>query len=404
MSTHSTLEDLLRQALNHLYDSVALRDSPLVSVLGLEAHPNKARALRTTLETAIEAVGDLERSTAGCSTERNYDVLSLRYLQQFTQAEVANQLGVSTRHLRREQARALQVLADYLSEKYHLPDRMPVGAGPSATEEGDSQLDRELHWLEDSLAEGSVQVNPLLDEALQTARPLAAAHGVSLGRGASEGLPQAAIDATLLKQAILNLLATAIQAAPGGAVSTMVRSEEDRVIIELTARPSVTSALQRWTWDEAKVDIARRLVEPCGGEVSIRQANNALAFSTSLPSVAQVLVLVIEDNVDTLQLLQRYLEHTRFQVMTVSDPRRTLQVAEARQPQIILLDVMMPGVDGWDLLTRLRHQPATAHIPVVVCTVLPQPELALSLGAAGFLPKPTTRKALIEALTRQNGA
>jgi len=65
------------------------------------------------------------------------------------------------------------------------------------------------------------------------------------------------------------------------------------------------------------------------------------------------------------------------------------------------VDVMMPGVDGWELLGRLRQHPLTGHIPIVVCTVLTQEELALSLGASDFLPKPVARQAFLEALDRQ---
>jgi CheY-like chemotaxis protein len=62
---------------------------------------------------------------------------------------------------------------------------------------------------------------------------------------------------------------------------------------------------------------------------------------------------------------------------------------------------MMPGIDGWDLLAQLRHHPLTCDIPVLVCTVLPQEELALSLGASGFVRKPTTRQSFRQALESQ---
>ncbi|MBC7236816.1 MAG: response regulator [Chloroflexi bacterium] len=407
MNASNTLEDLLRQALSHLYDSAFLRDSPLVSLFGLDQHPNKARALRNLLEGAIEALGDLERPASGEATERSYEVLFHRYVQQFTQVDVANQLGISPRHLRREQARALKVLAEYLSEKYHLPDTpLPVAqpsGEPSGLEEN-AELDRELLWLESSMGKGSACVDTLLNEALQTARSLAMAYGVTLGRGATMALPQVAIDQTILKQVVLNLLAAAIQITPGGTLSITAKAMRDQVCIELVASAAERRAPSRWLWDETKVEIARRLLRPFGGDLSIHEQDSFLMFSLTLPSAEQILVLAIEDNADTLQLWQRYLEHTRFQVLAERDPHKAFELAECEQPRVILLDVMMPGIDGWELLTRLRHHPATAHIPVVVCTVLPQQELALSLGAADFVPKPTSREALIAALARQSEA
>jgi len=64
------------------------------------------------------------------------------------------------------------------------------------------------------------------------------------------------------------------------------------------------------------------------------------------------------------------------------------------------LDVMLPGIDGWELLGQLREHPQTSCIPVVVCTILPQEPLALALGAAAFLRKPVSREALLSALDR----
>ena len=112
-------------------------------------------------------------------------------------------------------------------------------------------------------------------------------------------------------------------------------------------------------------------------------------------------VLVIDDNADALQLLQRYASGTRYQVFGARDPEQAIRLAEQLLPQIIVLDVMMPKLDGWEVLGRLQHHPVTGHIPIVVCTILAQEELALSLGASAFLRKPVSRQAFLDALDRQ---
>jgi CheY-like chemotaxis protein len=76
-------------------------------------------------------------------------------------------------------------------------------------------------------------------------------------------------------------------------------------------------------------------------------------------------------------------------------------LAEELFPKVIVLDVMMPQIDGWELLASLRQHPNTSHIPVVVCTILPQEDMALSLGASGFVRKPVTRHIFLAALDRQ---
>jgi len=113
-------------------------------------------------------------------------------------------------------------------------------------------------------------------------------------------------------------------------------------------------------------------------------------------------VLAIEDNTDTLRLWQRYVQRTRFNLVTESDARRAVERAVALQPDIIVLDVMLEASDGWEVLSRLRGHQETEGIPVVICTVLPQRDLALSLGASGFIQKPSTGRefrAVLEALT-----
>jgi CheY-like chemotaxis protein len=62
---------------------------------------------------------------------------------------------------------------------------------------------------------------------------------------------------------------------------------------------------------------------------------------------------------------------------------------------------MLPGVDGWEILGRLREHPTTSSVPVIISTILLQEDLALSLGAAGFLRKPFTQTALLAALDQQ---
>jgi CheY-like chemotaxis protein len=62
------------------------------------------------------------------------------------------------------------------------------------------------------------------------------------------------------------------------------------------------------------------------------------------------------------------------------------------------LDAMLPGTDGWELLGRLREHPSTRHIPIIICTILPQEQLAHTLGAAGFLRKPVKQEEFLKLL------
>ena len=121
----------------------------------------------------------------------------------------------------------------------------------------------------------------------------------------------------------------------------------------------------------------------------------------SVPAKERIPVLVIDDNADTLRLLERYLSNSRYRFLGTPDPAQAVDLAEKQSPRIIVLDVMLPGVDGWELLGRLRQHPKTCDIPTIVCTILPQEQLALDLGATEFIRKPVSRQALLSALDRQ---
>jgi hypothetical protein len=121
MADEGTFGEELRRALNHLHEPEILRTSPLVRWLALEAQEDCARALRIALEQAIEAFRPASDPGPDSREWRRYEVLSGRYGQGLTQESVAGRLGITPRHLRREQAMALQALAGYLRLLYDLP-------------------------------------------------------------------------------------------------------------------------------------------------------------------------------------------------------------------------------------------------------------------------------------------
>ncbi len=99
-------------------------------------------------------------------------------------------------------------------------------------------------------------------------------------------------------------------------------------------------------------------------------------------------VLVIDDDPAQRDLMTRFLEREGFSARTAPDGRTGLELAHALRPRAILLDVMMPGMDGWSVLSALKADPALAAIPVVMVTFVGERGLATSLGAADFVLKP----------------
>jgi CheY-like chemotaxis protein len=107
---------------------------------------------------------------------------------------------------------------------------------------------------------------------------------------------------------------------------------------------------------------------------------------------------VVDDNEDIGELFKRYLEAHLYQVVLAKNGQEALQTVQKIQPFAVILDLMMPDMDGWDLLQIFLNQPDTLAIPVIICSILRQKELALSLGATAFLEKPVSEETLISLL------
>jgi CheY-like chemotaxis protein len=113
------------------------------------------------------------------------------------------------------------------------------------------------------------------------------------------------------------------------------------------------------------------------------------------------LVLLIDDSVDQRDLFQLALEDD-FTILTAARGREGLAVARRAKPDVIVLDVMMPGMDGWETCTRIKSEPETAHIPVVLLTGATDVDLrdhAMAVGAFEVLKKPCSVDRLRDVVT-----
>jgi CheY-like chemotaxis protein len=143
------------------------------------------------------------------------------------------------------------------------------------------------------------------------------------------------------------------------------------------------------------------LIELSGGTLSINtkgRDGSKFAATISLPVKNMIKVMVVDDNRDTLQFIARCLTGTRYLLIPVNEPEKAVEIASANQPQVIILDVMLPRIDGWELLGRFQHHPVLKEIPVVVFSILPQDQMAKDLGAMAFLKKPVSRDNLLAFL------
>jgi CheY-like chemotaxis protein len=116
------------------------------------------------------------------------------------------------------------------------------------------------------------------------------------------------------------------------------------------------------------------------------------------PAAKSLTLLVIDDNQGLIDLFRRYLASFRWQVIGAHNGAEARDVLARALPTVIMLDVMIPDEDGWEVLMSLKSRPDTRDIPVIVCSVLSAQPLAQTLGAAGYLSKPVTQQTLLRAL------
>lgn len=379
----------LRIALNHLHNRDHLRQSPLIDLFGLSARFDASAALQRILMDGIEALRPPPGEPLHSPKRLLFDILLYRYIQQFKQGEVANHIGMSHRQFRREQDNAIEALAIQLWKSHRL-EQLKGNPAPL-------QVTSEWDWLSTQVGRAS-NLPRLIDEILAMMAPIAGESQVKLTYLPVD-LPDLEVHPVALRQIMLNLLQAAIHYSARGEVELAASSRLSFVDFQIQARQNAGAADEVLaSQDSSLIKIATHLASLSKGRLSITQADCLLTCSLALPVSGDLEVLVVDDNLEIIELLTRYAARTRYHLVGVQEPENAVDMAIYTKAQIIVLDVMMPRVDGWELLGALRRHPQTAHVPVIILSILAQNELARSLGAWGLVLKPVTQEQFLGAL------
>ncbi len=390
-------------AYEHLYDLVYLRTHPLLRLPQIDQRlPAKERAwrLHQILLEAIEALDPGPQAPTQSRTWRRHRLMVLRYLEGMEVQAVADDLGISKRHCFREHEVAIAAIASLLADAgSNHSEAEPAPDGGSRAEPGRLEL---LRLEAARLARSSHQA-PLAEVllgAVQLAGEMARRRGVHIRLEIAPNLPPVAADRNTLRQLILGLLSHLLERLDGGEIAVTGAAHAGCVTLSLDSfgvatalsAPAAQEAQMRLSMLHELAAVQNIRVQSTAGE------SGALGFCLELATTRPRTILVVDDNHDALHLFERYLTQHNYQVVMAQSGAEALEKAREVQPFAVTLDLMMPGRDGWDVLQTLTNQPATQHIPIIICTVLAAKEMALSLGAAAFLAKPVSEQALIEAL------
>jgi CheY-like chemotaxis protein len=150
--------------------------------------------------------------------------------------------------------------------------------------------------------------------------------------------------------------------------------------------------------DEA-LERARRLMEQQGGELMLLAEGGQEQFlGLYWPRFEEPPIVLVDDNPGMLRLFERYLAGHGYRVVSTAEGSEALRLARENRARLVVLDVMMRDLDGWAILQQLQADPVTQDIPVLVCSVINEPELARALGATALLKKPVGREQLLNAV------
>lgn len=392
-----TFAEHVEDALAHIFDHFYLQFHPLSGLLAAGAPAaTRGRALSRLLVEAIERLKPGPDVPPNSLAWRKYHYMYYRYVQALSPDQISKQLGVSDRQGRRDHRQALDALCTLLWDDYQLradatstPPRAetPVAAGPD--------VDDELLRIGRVAPRAACELGEIVAGAIQTTEPLLTRQRQQVRIDVPSTLPPVAINPLILREVVIGLITQAVDLSQGSEIRIVGRESGPSNTLTVSCR-TATAVDQLGLFATG-----RRLIEMQGGSLHLIYETNQqlLCVRLELPVVERATVLVIDDNPDVVLLFRRYLGQS-YRLVQASSPDEAVALAEELRPALITLDVMMPGRDGWQVLEQLRRDPKTATIPVVVCSILPEPSLALALGAVAYLPKPINPLALRSTLDR----
>ena len=282
-----------------------------------------------------------------------------------------------------------------------------------------------------------------------TVEPLVARNSNTLELRCPDGIGAMRTDLTKLRQTLFNLLSNACKFTERGKITLVITRRDDGMVAFAVSDTGI--GMDRGQMDKLFADfvqadasttrkyggtglglaISRKFCRMLGGDITVESApGQGSTFTAILPLEARepapetapppppaavhseppppapagdkprATLLVIDDDPNSRDLMRRMLEKEDFTVLVAAGGAEGVAMAKERSPDLITLDVMMPSMDGWAVLSALKSDPATAEIPVVMMTMVEDRPMGLALGAADYLTKPVQKSRVLDAVAR----
>jgi signal transduction histidine kinase/ActR/RegA family two-component response regulator len=313
-----------------------------------------------------------------------------------------------------------EYLRDILNSGNHLLELLNEILDLSKVEAGRMELELSVFSLRGTI-----------EHALALVRERAALHRIAITLEMDPSLDLIESDELRFKQVMLNLLSNAVKFTPnGGRVAVRAVRTGQRLAVTVTDngigiaredRERIFESFQQGQRGPSREEgtglgltLCRRIVTLMGGTMTLQTevgVGSTFGFTIPLPGTSvsvgpgldndrDPVVVVIDDDRASLDLMSAYLAGHGVRVVRARDGKEGLDAVRRLRPVATVLDILLPGIDGWEVLETLRADPETQALPVIIASIVDERSRGLAAGAADYLVKPVGRDELLAALRR----
>jgi CheY-like chemotaxis protein/CHASE3 domain sensor protein len=294
---------------------------------------------------------------------------------------------------------------------------------------------------------GRMDVNPkpfslrmTLENIIESIAPLAGEKQIELSQEIPEDLPPLESDEIRVSQILQNLIANAVKFTDAGRVTVSAWLDQGNFYVRITDTgigvaendlPYIFDEFRQVDGTSARkhegtglgLTIARKAARMLGGDIAVKSAKGVGSiFTLTLPVAwqgktptcepivirqpseinksARKTILVVDDEPEMAAMISRYLLQEGYDTLTATSGAEALILAARERPFAVTLDIIMPDMDGWEVLQGLKKNPDTKDIPVIIVSISEGRETGFALGAIGYVTKPVSKKQLISEIEK----
>ncbi|MCP4551726.1 MAG: response regulator [Bacteroidetes bacterium] len=281
-----------------------------------------------------------------------------------------------------------------------------------------------------------------IESIVEILEPLADNQCTRIIQNISDNLPLIESDESRTHQIFQNIIGNAVKFTKKGKVIVTASSNEQAILVDIidtgigipeNELPHIFDEFRQVDGSSARLfegtglglAIAFKAARMLGGDIIVKSTlNQGTKFTVTLPikwegiiqgsepvilsspvqiNPRQKTILIVDDEPDVIKMIADYLTQEGYNIITATSGKEAIKLAETYQPFAVTLDVLMPEMDGWEVLQKLKQNNKTAGIPVIIVSVSDNRQTGLALGAVGYISKPVNKKVLISEIFKIGG-